>query len=43
MRIEVLGITIIDCDFTGGEGIGISIFLLVVLLIILGAPLWKWW
>lgn len=43
MRIELFGLTIIDSDFSDGEGIGFVIFCLIIFLTAVAAPLWKWW
>jgi len=43
MRLEILGFTIFDFDFTFGEGASVVILGIVVFLIALTSPLWKWW
>jgi len=43
MQIEILGFSIIDCDFSFDEGVAVVLLTIVMFLTMLCSPLWKWW
>jgi hypothetical protein len=43
MRSELLGATLVDLDFSFGEGMAIVLLGCIVLLLAIAAPIWRWW
>jgi hypothetical protein len=43
MRLEIFGVSIFDIDLTHEEGACIVLLALIIMVIAIAAPLWKWW